>query len=82
MQGAMQALTKNNRPNILIEINKIEEENLGELFMLFEGSIAFLGEFFNINAFDQPGVELSKILTKKLLGQKSSNRLSLRYSLL
>jgi glucose-6-phosphate isomerase len=35
--------------------------------MLFEASIAFLGEYFDINAFDQPGVELSKILTRKKL---------------
>jgi len=62
-----QALTKNNRPNITIKIPELNEENLGSLFMLFEASIAFLGEFFNINAFDQPGVELGKILTKEML---------------
>lgn len=65
--GTEEAYTKNNRPNITIKINAVNEEALGELFMLLEGSIAFLGEFFNINAFDQPGVELSKNLTKQLL---------------
>jgi glucose-6-phosphate isomerase len=59
------SLTQNNRPNITIEIPEVTEETLGQLFMLFEASIAFLGEFYNINAFDQPGVELSKILTKQ-----------------
>lgn len=62
-----QALTKNNRPNITIEIDSICEETLGELFMFFEGTTAFLGEFFNINAFNQPGVELGKKLTEKML---------------
>jgi len=66
-QGTEQSFTQNNRPNITIKINQVNEENLGELFMLFESSIAFLGEYYNINAFDQPGVELSKNLTKKLL---------------
>ena len=61
------SLTKNSRPNITIKIPQVDEEALGELFMLFEASIAFLGEFYNINAFDQPGVELSKILTKEML---------------
>ncbi|MBD3328777.1 glucose-6-phosphate isomerase [Candidatus Peregrinibacteria bacterium] len=67
MEGTLQALTKNDRPTITIEIDKINAYALGELFMLFEAATAFLGEFYNINAFDQPGVELSKILTKQLL---------------
>ncbi len=66
-KGTEDAYTHNDRPNISIKIDSINEEALGELFMLFEGSMAFLGEFFNINAFDQPGVELSKNLTKQLL---------------
>lgn len=61
------SLTKSKRPNVTIKIKEVNEETLGELFMLFECSIAFLGEFFEINAFDQPGVELSKKLTKKYL---------------
>lgn len=67
MEGTVRALTQNDRPNITIEIDRIDEETLGGLFMLFEGATAFLGEFFNINAFDQPGVELSKQITKQLL---------------
>jgi len=59
--------TKNDRPNITIHIPEVNEQALGELFMLFEGATAFLGEFYGINAFDQPGVELSKQLTKKYL---------------
>jgi glucose-6-phosphate isomerase len=65
-----QSLTKNDRPNITLSIDQINERTLGELFMLLEGSIAFLGEFYNINAFDQPGVELSKKLTKELLERR------------
>lgn len=71
MQGTMMALTENQRPNLTIKVSKIDEENLGELIMFFEAATAFLGEFFQINAFDQPGVELSKILTKKLLEKKN-----------
>lgn len=67
MEGTVRALTQNGRPNITVEIDKINEENLGGLFMLFEGATAFLGEFLNIDAFDQPGVELSKQITKQLL---------------
>ena len=69
-KGTELAFTKNNRPNITIKVDSINENTLGQLFLLFEGQIAFLGEFFNINAFDQPGVELSKILTHELLNQQ------------
>lgn len=62
-----QSLTKNDRPNVTILVDSLREESLGELFMLFEGATAFLGEMYGINAFDQPGVELSKKLTKEAL---------------
>lgn len=68
-RGTEQALTEYDRPNLTIEIDKVDAESLGELFMLFEGATAFLGEFFEINAFDQPGVELSKVLTRQLLNE-------------
>jgi glucose-6-phosphate isomerase len=62
--------TDNDRPNVTIEIDRIDAYHLGQLFMLFEGATAFLGEYVNINAFDQPGVELAKIKTKELLLKK------------
>lgn len=66
-QGTAAALTKNCRLNFTIEIDEVNEMTLGELFMFFEGSVAFLGELFNVDAFNQPGVELSKQITKDLL---------------
>ena len=64
-----ESLTKKDRPNQTIKVNSVCEESIGELFLLFEGQIAFLGEFYNINAFDQPGVELSKQITKENVKQ-------------
>lgn len=66
-EGTTRSLTQNGRPNITITIDSVNEETLGGMFMLFECATAFLGEFFGINAFDQPGVELSKKITKQLL---------------
>ena len=67
LQATADALTENNRPNFTIEISAVTPETLGALFMLFEAATAFLGEFYDINAFDQPGVERSKVLTKENL---------------
>ncbi len=61
------SLQEANRPTITIKLSEISEETFGELFILFEGATAFLGEFFDINAFNQPGVEHSKKLTKQAI---------------
>lgn len=66
-EATAESYTQNNRPNLTVQIDSIDEFHLGQLFLLFEGATAFLGELYNINAFDQPGVELAKILTKERL---------------
>lgn len=66
-EGTRASLTRNLRPNITLTIDEINASALGGLFLFFEGATAFLGELYGINTFDQPGVELSKQLTKELL---------------
>ena len=61
------ALARAGRPNYTIEIDTITEENVGALFYLFEFATAIAGEFWNINAFDQPGVEEGKRLTYAMM---------------
>lgn len=61
------ALTKYGRPTARLVIDRIDARSLGEMLMFFMGSVGFLGELFEVNAYDQPGVELGKQLTKKLL---------------
>ena len=63
------ALAKEKRPNITIEIPTINEENVGALIYMLELATAYAGELFEINAFDQPGVELGKQLTYGLMGR-------------
>ncbi len=68
-QGTVGSLTKNRRPNVTIELPKANAESLGMLFMLFEIQVALLGLMYKVDAFDQPGVEASKKITKKLLSK-------------
>jgi len=68
-KGTEQALLEYKKPSLTISVPEVTPYELGQLFMFFEASIAFLGEYYRINAFDQPGVELSKKLTKQLLSQ-------------
>ncbi|MBU2567776.1 MAG: glucose-6-phosphate isomerase [Elusimicrobia bacterium] len=63
------ALTKQGRPNCTIAMKEINEDTVGQLIYMLELATAYAGELFNINAFDQPGVELGKQLTYALLGR-------------
>jgi len=65
--GTSQALTKRKHPNVTIEVPKIDAKSIGALFMLFEFQIALLGLLYKVDAFNQPGVEHSKQITKKIL---------------
>ncbi len=64
------AVTKNEKPNFKITCPKVNEESLGELFMFWEIVTVYMGEFYKINPFDQPGVEEGKNATYHLLGRK------------
>ncbi len=54
-------------------VDKIDEFHLGQMFVLFEMIVGTLGEFYQINAFDQPGVDIGKKLTLKFLTEKGGN---------
>ena len=47
-------------PNLRIEIEKIDEYNLGELFFFFEKACGVSAYMLGVNPFDQPGVEAYK----------------------
>jgi len=63
------ALAKNKRPSVRIILDEISPENLGGLLYMLEVQTAFSGGLYNINAFDQPGVEEGKKATAALMGR-------------
>lgn len=68
--GTATSLALNKRPNATISFSEINEESVGAFFMLLEFQVAILGFLYKVDAFNQPGVEASKVLTKKILSQK------------
>ena len=64
------ALIEANRPNSTFALDRMDAEHLGAFLQLLEFETAFLGEMLDINAFDQPGVELGKHFTFALMGRK------------
>jgi glucose-6-phosphate isomerase len=51
------ALVCASRPNCTIALSEVSAYNWGALLFFLEMATAFEGELFNVNAFDQPGVE-------------------------
>jgi len=63
-----------NKPTNSFLITKITPFTLGELIALYEHKIFVQGVIWDIYSFDQWGVELGKVLAKKILPELESNR--------
>ena len=67
MEGTRMAHTKGGVPNVLINLEELNEENIGELIYFFELACAISGRILGVNPFNQPGVEEYKKNMFKLL---------------
>lgn len=66
------ALLKANRPNQTIRIPEITPEHIGELLMLLQIETVLRAKLYNVDPFNQPGVELGKDIAKKILLRERS----------
>lgn len=57
LRATVQAHVSGNVPNIILDMEKIDERNLGRLIYFFEYSVALSGYIIGVNPFNQPGVE-------------------------
>ncbi len=70
MKGTVIAHTNGDVPNVVIEIEKINEYYIGQLLYFFEKACGISGYLLNVNPFNQPGVEAYKKEMFSLLGKK------------
>ena len=68
-QGTVLAHTEGGVPNMILELDDVSEETLGELIYFFEKACAISGYMLGVNPFDQPGVESYKKNMFALLGK-------------
>lgn len=68
-EGTILAHTDGGVPNLVISLDKADEENLGRLIYFFEKACAISGYMLGVNPFDQPGVESYKKNMFALLGK-------------
>ena len=69
MQGTIEAHVAGGVPNIIITMERLDAENLGELIYFFELACAISGKILGVNPFNQPGVEAYKKNMFRLLGK-------------
>lgn len=67
--STMASLIDYKRPSVTITVPKITPYYMGQLLYMFEIQTAITGALYNIDAFDQPGVEQSKNYTYALMGR-------------
>lgn len=63
------SLTDYSRPSVTITVDKIDEYNIAQLLYMFEVQTAIAGELYNVNTFNQPGVEQAKNYIYALMGR-------------
>jgi len=63
------------RPSSIIVGDQLTPEALGALLSHFENKIMFQGFVWNLNSFDQEGVQLGKVLAKRVLAHETDGAL-------
>ena len=69
-------------PSSIIIGDQLTPEALGALLSHFENKIMFQGFVWNVNSFDQEGVQLGKVLAKKVLAHDTDGALKIYSDLL
>ena len=69
MEGTIEAHVDGEVPNILIIMQELNAETLGQLIYFFELACAMSGSILGVNPFNQPGVEKYKKNMFRLLGK-------------
>jgi glucose-6-phosphate isomerase len=69
-----EALASDGRPSLTLSLERLDADALGGLLMLLQVATALAGELYDVDAFDQPGVELGKRLAFGRLGREGYER--------
>ncbi len=70
-KSTLQVLVNNGKPVRIISVDRTRNENISELMIYFMIEIIIIAELMEINAYDQPAVELVKIKTKQILSGRN-----------
>lgn len=69
-EGTRIALTRAGRPSCTITLPRVDAHAVGQYLFLMELAVALMGELYDVDAFDQPGVEAGKVAAYALMGRE------------
>ncbi len=69
MEGTIEAHVSGDVPNIVLNMEKLDAENMGSIIYFFEKACAVSGMILDVDPFNQPGVEAYKNNMFRLLGK-------------
>ena len=67
--GTRVALTAARRPSVTLRFPRVDAASVGQYLMLKQVAVAVMGELYDVDAFDQPGVEAGKVAAYALMGR-------------
>ncbi|MFN9645786.1 MAG: glucose-6-phosphate isomerase [Cyanobacteriota bacterium] len=67
LQGTRSALCEGGRQSLTLTLERFDARSLGALIALFERAVGLYGEWINVNAYHQPGVEAGKTAAAQIL---------------
>jgi glucose-6-phosphate isomerase len=75
-------LARRGRPNLTIELDRVDAWHFGGLLTLLEIATIYAGTLYGVNPLDQPGVELGKQFTYAMLGRADAEAARREWNLL
>lgn len=74
--GTEYALVESARPTLTLLFPKISPQTVGQFLYLYEVAVSYMGGLYEINAYDQPAVQLGKDATYALMGKRGYSELA------
>ncbi|MBA3891228.1 MAG: glucose-6-phosphate isomerase [Gemmatimonadaceae bacterium] len=81
-QATAGALARRGRPNMTVQVDRVDANALGQLFMFFELATVYAGALYGVDPMNQPGVELGKQFTYAMLGRADAEQARQEWNLL
>jgi glucose-6-phosphate isomerase len=63
------AMRESGRPSLTVRFPQVNTRTIGEFIYLYESVVPIMGKLMGINPYDQPAVELGKVLTFHFMGR-------------
>lgn len=68
LRGTVDALKESQRPVLKITLPKVTAHAVAQVLYMLEVETAMAGRLYNINTFNQPGVEAGKVIARRIMG--------------